>query len=324
MTPTLRMAAFLSLLAASSAAAPSDWVSDDALRGLKLDLEACVGNGCLGARDASDDDAVYLASGQAMPVRIRLHLDCSLPAEVRGIASLARVILVPAGTRTLHCPLEPVDAYCSFRFWEHDSSADDELAASFNATIAATPWPAAEDRVDEAELLLDASYWIPAGEYGLVAALPRELVDEYPCEELRLHPWIETPALRVVIVERRETLDWHDTLQAMRKAGDRRDLAAVRIAFDRLRGIAHDAPEALPYSALEDATLVACAWITGTGCEGHPPPQPPPDEVVEDDVAAEVDGPTKIVDVVVDDDGVHATEIFINEVEFESEPHPTP
>jgi hypothetical protein len=268
------MAALLSLLPVSTLfAAPPGWVSDAGLRGLKLDLEACVNNGCLSARDAIGDDAVYLATGQAAPVRIRLHLDCALPADVRGISKLARIILVPAGTRTLECPLEPIDAYCSFLFWEGDSRSRDAIVDSFVAIPPDTPWPAAEDRVDEAEFILDASPWIPAGAYDLVAALPQELVDEYPCEELRLHHWVETPSLRIVITERPETVEWVTTVKAMTDAGLRGDPIAVRSAFDRLREIAHAAPEALPSpGALQEAVALACRWVVGEGCEGRAPP----------------------------------------------------
>ena len=224
------------------------------LPGLSLDLEACLNGGCVHASDgtASQPARVVLKHGDAGPVRVRLHLDCANLAEMRGIASLARVVLVRADQLTLHCPREPRDAYCEFRYWQGETRWEEELVSDFFTRMADTAWPDPEGRVDEAELTLQIDSDVPAGEYDLVAALPKELVDQYPCEEVRNHQWVESPPLRIELVERDEPVRWQATLVALQDSAKAGDAEAVRAAIASLVDLAKAAPAGvLPMTGVE-------------------------------------------------------------------------
>ena len=239
------------------------------LPGLSLDLEACLNGGCVRASEGTPASPAVVVLGRrdAGPVRVRLHLDCAQLAELRGIASLTRVVLVRAGERTLHCPRVPQDAYCEFRFWQWETRWDEEIVAEFFPRMAETAWPDPEGRVDESELTLELDADLPAGSYDLVAALPKELVDQYPCEEVRNHQWVESLPLRVEVVDDDARVRWQTAIVALRAASKDGDEAAVAFALDDLIGVARDAaPGVLPMSA-EAVEAVAAAAKAHPGAD---------------------------------------------------------
>ena len=172
----------------SSASTPS---------GMWLDVEACQDDGC---GRASAGATIVLTARQAMPMRVRLHLDCDDALGIRGLARVARVVLLRDGTRHLDCPLEPADATCSFRFWEDDFRWDGDVVAEYFPSSVETAWPKVDHPVDEAEIAFELPWNTEPGAYELIAALPDHLVDQYDCERVREHAWEQSQSLRVVVI----------------------------------------------------------------------------------------------------------------------------